>query len=216
MRSWAGAARGSAKIRLARYCLHFISSCIGFFSRLSSLLTCPLQVWIKPPCSGPLAFHRDSTYFDFEPKGEVCTVWLSLDDLQGDEGCSLGPLEYCVGSHLWGDGRRGSAGQFFDSNHRKLLVDAAAREGLSPQQLEFDLVRAAAGGLSIHHGRCWHGSGANASAARVRRGVGMHYIPSSARWPDSPVGKLWRDAAMASRTEDRGLSDEIFPLIWGS
>ena len=173
------------------------------------------QVWIKPPCSGPLAFHRDSTYFDFVPKGEVCTVWVTLDDLQGDEGLSLGPLEYCVGSHLWGDGRRGSAGQFFDSNHRKLLFDAAAREGFLPHELQFELVLAAAGGLSIHHGRCWHGSGPNSSTSRVRRGVGMHYIPSSARWPDSPVGKLWRDAA-ASSSADGSLCDQTFPLIWGS
>jgi ectoine hydroxylase-related dioxygenase (phytanoyl-CoA dioxygenase family) len=174
------------------------------------------QVWIKPPCSGPLAFHRDSTYFDFVPKGEVCTVWLSLDDLQGEDGRSLGPLEYCVGSHLWGDGRRGSAGQFFDSNHRKLLFDAAAREGLLPDQLAFELVRAAAGGLSIHHGRCWHGSGPNISSSRVRRGIGLHYIPSSARWPDSPVGKLWRDAAMASLAGDGSLCNQAFPVVWGS
>jgi ectoine hydroxylase-related dioxygenase (phytanoyl-CoA dioxygenase family) len=173
-------------------------------------------VWIKPPCSGPLAFHRDSTYFDFVPKGEVCTVWVSLDDLQGDEGCSLGPLEYCVASHLWGDGRRGSAGQFFDTNHRKLLYDAAAREGISPNHLQFELVRAAAGGLSIHHGRCWHGSGPNSSSCRVRRGVGLHYIPSSARWPQSPVGKLWREAASASIAQDGRLCDEIFPIVWGS
>ncbi len=141
-------------------------------------------------------------------------MWVTLDDLQGDDARSLGPLEYCVGSHLWGDGRRGSAGQFFDSNHRKLLFDAAAREGLLPQQLEFELVRAAAGGLSIHHGRCWHGSGPNSSSCRARRGIGLHYIPSSARWPQSPVGKLWREAAMASLAGDGSLCDQAFPVVW--
>jgi hypothetical protein len=25
------------------------------------------QVWAKPPGAAPITFHRDSTYFDFEP-----------------------------------------------------------------------------------------------------------------------------------------------------
>eukprot|EP00435_Cladocopium_sp_Y103_P030424 s1184_g7.t1 len=64
------------------------------------------QVWIKPPGAGPLVFHRDSPYFDFEPD-DVITIWIALDDMTMD----LGPLEYVVGSHRWG-GRRGTAAQF--------------------------------------------------------------------------------------------------------
>lgn len=33
------------------------------------------QVWVKPPGSGPLVFHRDSPYFDFDP-ADVITVWI--------------------------------------------------------------------------------------------------------------------------------------------
>ena len=40
-------------------------------------------------CFRPLVFHRDSTYFDFDPS-DVVTVWLALDDMTPD----LGPLEY--------------------------------------------------------------------------------------------------------------------------
>lgn len=46
------------------------------------------QVWAKPPGAGPLVFHRDSTYFDFNP-ADVTTVWLALDDMVPE----LGPLE---------------------------------------------------------------------------------------------------------------------------
>eukprot|EP00913_Durusdinium_trenchii_P019681 g18502.t1 len=63
------------------------------------------QVWIKPPGAGPLVFHRDSPYFDFEPD-HVITIWIALDAMTPE----LGPLEYVVGSHRW-EGRRGTAAQ---------------------------------------------------------------------------------------------------------
>jgi hypothetical protein len=79
------------------------------------------QVWAKPPGGSALSFHRDSTYFDFvvPPNAAdiVVTVWITLDDLSGADAGQLGPLEYCVGSHLWGDAQRGSASQFFDPDN---------------------------------------------------------------------------------------------------
>ncbi|CAK9001381.1 unnamed protein product [Durusdinium trenchii] len=33
------------------------------------------QVWIKPPGAGPLVFHRDSPYFDFEPDHVITRLW---------------------------------------------------------------------------------------------------------------------------------------------
>lgn len=81
------------------------------------------QVWAKPPGAAPITFHRDSTYFDFEP-ADVITVWLALDDMTEE----VGTLEYVVGSHKWGDERRGSAQQFFDARDNRSLVDDAARK----------------------------------------------------------------------------------------
>lgn len=84
------------------------------------------QVWAKPPGAAPITFHRDSTYFDFEP-ADVITVWLALDDMTED----LGTLEYVCGSHKWGNERRGSAQQFFDArDNRSLVFDAARKEGI--------------------------------------------------------------------------------------
>jgi ectoine hydroxylase-related dioxygenase (phytanoyl-CoA dioxygenase family) len=37
-------------------------------------------------------------------------VWVALDEMVPE----LGPLEYVSGSHLWGDGRSGTASHFFD------------------------------------------------------------------------------------------------------
>ena len=78
----------------------------------------------------PLVFHRDSPYFDFHPS-HVVTVWVALDEMHPE----LGPLEYVRGSHRWGDGRSGSAAQFFDTDARALLRSAAQREGLATTPL---------------------------------------------------------------------------------
>jgi phytanoyl-CoA hydroxylase len=112
------------------------------------------QVWCKPPGgSSALSFHRDSPYFDMIPQ-DVATLWITLDDLSYEENVDndvnnhdqekkkqknpLGPLEYCFGSHKWGqrdnDGdravgaRTGSASQFFDPDYYALLRSAAQRE----------------------------------------------------------------------------------------
>ena len=37
-------------------------------------------------------------------------VWVALDEMVPE----LGPLEYVSGSHLWGDGRSGTASHCFD------------------------------------------------------------------------------------------------------
>ena len=97
----------------------------------------------KPPGAAPITFHRDSAYFDFDPP-EVTTVWVALDDMSRE----VGPLEYVVGSHLWGDGRIGSAHQFFDgkkhgSGRFALLHDAARREGIDDPETALQIERCA-------------------------------------------------------------------------
>jgi hypothetical protein len=167
------------------------------------------QVWFKPPGAGALVFHRDSTYFsDFAD--EVVTVWIALDAMDAE----LGPLEYVVGSHRWGDGRRGSAKHFFDRDRRSLLDDAARREGLEPAQLVLQPALVGRGGAGIHNGRTWHGSGPNDSATRSRRGVGLHFVPAEC---DSfkagvAVGPLWRK--YVPQDGSLRLPDADFPVTW--
>ena len=82
-------------------------------------------------------------------------------------------LEYVEGSHAWGDGRVGSAEQFFDSRDpTALLYDAARREGIAEPEASLVVERldVPAGGAGIHNGRLWHGGGgigAHAAAART-------------------------------------------------
>ncbi|KAL3811903.1 hypothetical protein ACHAXA_001428 [Cyclostephanos tholiformis] len=157
------------------------------------------QVWHKPPGAPPLVFHRDSPYFMFEPN-DVITVWIALDDMDDE----VGPLEYVRGSHLWGDGRFGSCRYFFgkrknknnNNNYTDLLYSAARREGITDPESTLAVVSLAGmrtGGMSVHNGRTWHGSGRNASSVRSRRGYGLHFVPAEVRFTaEMRFSKLWR------------------------
>lgn len=168
------------------------------------------QIWAKPPGAAPLVFHRDSPYFMFNPP-HLVTVWIALDDMDEE----LGPLEYVPGSHKWGDGRFGSANQFFQANSKALLLSAAEREG----ETELDIVSMAglkAGGMSIHDGRTWHGSAKNTSKTRPRRGVGLHFVPAEARFTkEASKSRLWR--SYVEGVDDPSvvpISEEDFPIVW--
>ncbi|KAL7536231.1 hypothetical protein ACHAXR_010129 [Thalassiosira sp. AJA248-18] len=175
------------------------------------------QVWAKPPGAPPLVFHRDSPYFMFTPS-DVVTVWVALDDMDED----LGPLEYVKGSHTWGDGRVGTSSSFFQSENRKLLYSAAKLEGIENPESTLEIISMAgleAGGISIHHGKVWHGSGKNRSKDRPRRGVGLHFVPAEVKFTiDARKSKLWRSYVPDDvNDEDVGnaeLSEDHFPLVW--
>ena len=175
------------------------------------------QVWAKPPGSPPLVFHRDSPYFMFTPD-DVVTVWIALDDMDEE----LGPLEYVRHSHLWGDGRVGSSSSFFQSDSRNLLYSAATREGIEDPENSLQIISLAglrSGGLSIHHGKCWHGSGKNGSANRPRRGLGLHFVPAEVRFvkEDAKKSKLWRKYVVDDTDDNRttiDVPDDDFPLVW--
>lgn len=169
------------------------------------------QVWAKPPGAPPLVFHRDSPYFMFEPN-EVVTVWVALDDMDA----SIGPLEYVRSSHLWGEGRVGTASQFFQSDYQTLLRSAAAKQGVEKVEV-VSMAGLPRGSISIHNGRTWHGSSRNESGTRPRRGVGLHFVPSTARFTAKAVkSSLWRQyvADGEETPESIELPEEDFPIAW--
>ena len=169
-----------------------------------------------------MVFHRDSPYFMFDPD-DVVTAWVALDRMDEE----LGPLEYVRGSHRWGDGRVGSSSSFFQSDNRKLLHSAARLEGISDPEGSLEVISMAgldAGGVTVHDGRTWHGSGRNRSADRPRRGVGLHFVPAEAKFTaGARKSKLWRDYVSEVGGDD-GVGDEDFasvelpesdfPLVW--
>lgn len=167
------------------------------------------QVWVKPPRSGPLTYHRDTPYIDFDPK-EVCTAWIPLDEVQSER---VGTLEYCAGSHRWATGRRGSANQFYDSDYKALLHSAAELESLghgnaaSPSPLRIAKVFGERGCCSFHDGSTWHGSAPNVTDG-WRRGIGIHFVRGDAVLAGD-AGKLWRGLLDAHE----GDFNRAFPLV---
>ena len=169
------------------------------------------QVWAKPPGGAALTFHRDSPYFDFTPP-DVVTVWIALDDMDAE----VGPLEYASGSHLWGEGRVGSANQFFDTADRHgLLYNAARREGVTEpeENLRIYQLHVRTGGAGIHNGRLWHGSGPNSSTSRPRRGLGIHFVPGDAQFRDAQAGTTLAHKFCAA-DGSAALPAEMFPITW--
>lgn len=171
------------------------------------------QIWAKPPGAAPLSFHRDSPYFMFTPP-DVVTVWVALDDMNDE---SIGPLQYVKGSHRWGDGRIGSSSQFFDTQGgTDLLQSAATRAGESSLLFE-SMVGLWAGGISIHDGRTWHGSGPNRSKSRPRRGLGLHFVPANVRFiADAAKSRLWKSYLDNESVEPHEieLPEDDFPITW--
>jgi len=143
----------------------------------------------------------------------VVTVWVALDTMDSE----LGPLEYVRGSHQWGDGRVGSANQFFQNNGgMKLVRSAAEKEGISWNDIEIvSMTGLEAGGISIHDGRTWHGSGRNNSTKRPRRGLGLHFVPAHVRFtPEAANSKLSNRYVRDVEHTFTELPLEDFPITW--
>ena len=73
-----------------------------------------------------------------------------------------------------------------------------------------------AGGISIHNGRTWHGSGRNEST-RPRRGLGLHYIPSESKFTEAAIhSKLWKRYVLGHNRDVSSieLCQEDFPITW--
>lgn len=163
------------------------------------------QVWIKPPFSGPLSYHRDTPYIDFDPK-EVCTAWIPFGAL--NEKC--GTLEYCAGSHLWNCSKRGSANQFYSSDYKALLRSAAKESG---EAINLDShiysVLPQLGGCSFHNGNIWHGSDCN-NSTEWRCGIGIHFVRGDAVLMKN-MGSLWKQ--LQGETSKCSPNPETFPKI---
>ena len=122
-----------------------------------------------------------------------------------------GTIEYVPGSHRWPVADR--IRQFHaPQNYREALDGAAADLGVenySVVPLEVE-----AGDAVFHHGRTWHGSGANQSP-NPRRSLVLHAMPSDVEYVpdcfDQGIGPIY---SRYKRLGDNQLDENYFPILW--
>ncbi|EGG17698.1 hypothetical protein DFA_08694 [Cavenderia fasciculata] len=158
------------------------------------------------PCQGkPIGFHQDLPYMSFFNPSQVATVWIALGDVSRDNGT----LEYAKGSHLW-TMRSGMTDQFHaPDDYLHTLNDAAKQSGID----RFDIcpVEVGAGGLSIHHGKTWHGSATNPSSFKERMSIAIHYIPSDCEFLPHNVGYIYGRYKSVGSTK---MDESFFPITY--
>lgn len=152
-----------------------------------NLLVWSVELFIKEPGSNKIvSWHQDITYWGMGETNDEVTAWVALSDVSVEAGC----IRFIPGSHKSG------------------IVDH--HDGFSPDNLlsrgqeiaGVDEARAVHGALrpgqmSLHHGRCFHASGANHSKER-RIGLAIRYVTPEVR-NDAPG----RDYAMLVRGVDK-------------
>ncbi|MGE0624150.1 MAG: phytanoyl-CoA dioxygenase family protein [Pseudomonadales bacterium] len=156
-----------------------------------------LEVWthliFKPPHSAAITpWHQDEAYWDVHLDYLSVATWLPLDDVDEDNGC----LWYLPGSHT-GEVRR-HRHQGGDPAVHILEVDEPLDTGARVP------VPLSAGGLVLHHPRCLHWAGGNAST-RTRRAWGIvcqtapvpRAVPADRPWWHE--GRAAHEASLAGR-----------------
>lgn len=213
-----------------------LAQCVAQLAGWEGVRLASDQVWAKPPGAGALRWHRDGPYFMFaDPTkctavpANVVTVWVALDAM---DDTALGPLQYVRGSHQWQDADAGRVGAYEgflekqggdDEADTPMLLSRNKYDDVVDNEEETNVVSMLglpAGAISIHHGLTWHGSPANTTDSRPRRGLGIHYVPANVRFSrEAEYSKLWRpyvkdciDAGGDPTTIE--LPETDFPVVW--
>lgn len=143
-----------------------------------NLLAWSVELFIKEPHSTKtVSWHQDITYWGMGETDDEVTAWIALSDVSVEAGC----MRFIPGSHknkivahedTFGEDNLLSRGQEIAG-----IDEAKAKHGpLKPGQ------------MSLHHGRCFHASGANGSDDR-RIGMAIRYVTPEVR--DHAPGRDW-------------------------
>ncbi len=162
-------------------------------------------IW-KAPATKSLGFHQDNAYLSWFDPGEILTCWIALDDTTAEGGT----IEFARASHRWQLGT--PEGEFHaPDDYRKPVNNAAHKAGVKPDIYH---VEVKAGGGSFHHGKTWHGSGANPTA-NPRRSLVLHAMPSEVQYLpenfDQGIGPIY---SRYKRLNDNVLDENYFPILW--
>ncbi len=164
------------------------------------------NVIYKPVGARSFNYHQDNAYLQWLEPGEICTVWIALDDIEARNGT----MELIPGSHLWGLSE--PEGTFHaPEDYRAPMKQRAQSIGVEPDILYVAVPR---GDGSIHHGNIWHGSGPNLGHA-PRRSLVIHAMPADVRYRREGfaqgTGPIYSRYA---QLDSDHMDESYFPIVW--
>lgn len=134
----------------------------------------------KPPGDGqPVLWHQDGVYWPLEPKEDVVTIWLALDQTRPSNGC----MQVIPGTQTLE----------LQEIKENTEVDNVLSSEIDMEIDESDAVpvELEPGDVSLHHPNILHGSENNGSYT-WRRGLTIRYIPATTSITEDP----WEAALM--------------------
>jgi ectoine hydroxylase-related dioxygenase (phytanoyl-CoA dioxygenase family) len=162
-------------------------------------------IW-KPVGAKSLGYHQDNAYLSWFKPGEICTVWIALDDVAAQNGS----MELVPGSHRWRHPQ--PEGEFHaPQDYRAPMLKFARVEGVVPEIVPVAVPK---GSGSIHHGWTWHGSGPN-NGDNPRRSLVLHAMSSDVEFVrenfHQGTGTIYSRYA---RLDSNEMDESYFPIIW--
>jgi ectoine hydroxylase-related dioxygenase (phytanoyl-CoA dioxygenase family) len=162
-------------------------------------------IW-KPVGAKSLGYHQDNAYLHWFKPGEICTVWIALDDIEAENGT----MELVKGSHRWR--QTNPEGEFHaPDDYRAVMIKNAKLEGIVPEIVPVVVPK---GGGSLHHGWTWHGSGRN-TGSNPRRSLVLHamsseveFVPEKFHQGTGPIYSRY------ARIDSTAMDENHFPIIW--
>lgn len=155
-------------------------------------------IWVLPKTGG-VSYHQDNPYQDWHTPGKIITAWAPLDDTS-ENGATL---EYAVGSHKWGNGKRLKS--FFSKNHKKIFLSKFKRK-----KIIFEKIILKKGDVAFHHGDIWHGSGKN-NSNKQRISLSLHLMSKDSKFHKSVVNPVFNHY---KKFNSLLMDESFFPIIW--
>lgn len=143
-----------------------------------NLLVWSVELFIKEPhTTKTVSWHQDITYWGMGETDDEVTAWIALSDVTVQAGC----MRFIPGSH------KNSIVAHEDTfDEDNLLSRGQQIAGIDETKAQHGPLRP--GEMSMHHGRCFHASGANGSDDR-RIGMAIRYVTPEVR--DHAPGRDW-------------------------
>ena len=142
------------------------------------LLVWSVELFIKEPLSpNTVSWHQDITYWGMGETDDELTAWIALSYVSKEAGC----MRFIPGSHRSGVVAHEDT---FDADN--LLSRGQSIVGVEEEDAAYGPLQP--GEMSLHHGRCFHASGANQTNGR-RIGLAIRYVTPEVR--DRASGRDW-------------------------